>query len=277
MDRKKLPEGVISSDSDEMEGRFGTGKANLYVNAEAYGGYYHAAFVAKALGLNDYADECSQKAQALRKAIDKYFGANVQGFDTYQFYQGSTNLRTNMAYTLLNRITERKDGTANALLSDKLWSENGFYVESGKPDYWDRYTLPAFQGLLACGKVDMTMKKFEYYTSLRLLGERAPYPIEAWPEGDKRHLSPEGAMYCRVITEGMLGISPTGLNSFTMFPALPKGWNYLNLRRIHAFDRTFDIEVTRKVDGEIIVIKPTKGAVITKKWDGKEPVTIILS
>lgn len=109
----------------------------------------------------------------------------------------------------------------------------------------------------------------------RLLGEHVPYPVEAWPEGDQRHLSAESALYCRVITEGLFGITPTGLNKFTMTPWLPKGWDYMNLRNIKAFGRTFDIEVTRKGKAEIVTVKTKKGT-ITKKWDGGKALEIIL-
>ena len=58
------------------------------------------------------------------------------------------------------------------------------------------------------------MEHMAYYSQQRLLGEHVPYPIEAWPEGNQRHLSAESALYCRIVTEGIFGIRPTGFNSF---------------------------------------------------------------
>jgi len=108
-----------------------------------------------------------------------------------------------------------------------------------------------------------------------LLGEHVPYPVEAWPEGDQRHLSAESALYCRVITEGLFGINPTGLNKFTMTPWLPNGWDYMSLRNVKAFGRTFDIEVTRKGKTETITVKTEKGT-IAKKWSRKGTLEIAL-
>jgi len=109
-----------------------------------------------------------------------------------------------------------------------------------------------------------------------LLGEHVPYPVEAWPEGDQRHLSAESALYCRAVTEGLFGIYPTGLNEFTMTPWLPQGWNMMELRNIKAFDRSFNIKVSRKDSLEIVTIKMANGMSIVKKWDKKEPIEIVL-
>ena len=79
----------------------------------------------------------------------------------------------------------------------------------------------------------------------RLLGEHVPYAIEAWPEGNQRHLSAESGLYGRIITEGLFGIRPTGLRSFTLTPHLPQEWNTMNLRNVCAFGTAFDIEVKR--------------------------------
>ena len=77
------------------------------------------------------------------------------------------------------------------------------------------------------------------------MGEHVPYAIEAWPEGNQRHLSAESGLYGRIITEGLFGIRPTGLRSFTLTPHLPQEWNTMNLRNVCAFGTAFDIEVKR--------------------------------
>ena len=78
----------------------------------------------------------------------------------------------------------------------------------------------------------------------RLLGDHVPYAVEAWPEGNQRHLSAESALYCRVVTEGIFGFRPTGLNSFTITPQLPASWNEMSLKNIVAFGgKKIDIAV----------------------------------
>jgi cellobiose phosphorylase len=111
---------------------------------------------------------------------------------------------------------------------------------------------------------------------MRLLGEHVPYPVEAWPEGGQRHLSAESALYCRTVTEGLFGINPTGLNKFTITPTLPNGWNYMKLKNIKAFDRTFDIEIQTDGNTENVIIKMSNGALIKKKWDRKTLLEIVL-
>ena len=133
-----------------------------------------------------------------------------------------------------------------ALFSDFLWTGDGILSESGTKTFWDRSTLHAFKGLFAAGATNQTMKYFAYYSAKRLLGDHVPYPVEAWPEGNQRHLSAESGLYCRVVTEGLFGIEPIGLRSFTMNPRLPDGWNYMKLKNIGAFQSEFDIEVSRK-------------------------------
>lgn len=96
-----------------------------------------------------------------------------------------------------------------------------------------------------------------FYSNQRLLGDHVPYAIEAWPEGNQRHLSAESGLYNRIITEGMFGIRPVGFNSFTLTPRLPAAWDSMKLRNIKSFSSTFDIEVNRA--GSKIVVKVTSG------------------
>jgi hypothetical protein len=276
-EKQMLPEGIIASDTDELEGRFPAGKANLTTNVLAYGGYIGAANLLDALNKEpELAKSYREKAKTLRKNIEKYFGANVQGFDTYRYYEGNDKLRSWICIPLTMGIYERKDETLKALLSDKLWTKNGVLTEAGAETFWDRATLYAFLGILQAGETDLGMKYFQYYTQKRLLGEHVPYAVEAWPEGNQRHLSAESGLYARVITEGLFGITPTGLNTFIMTPRLPSDWNKMSLSHIKAFKTDFDINV-RRVDGAYNVVVRNKGEeILNIDWDGKKPISVKL-
>jgi hypothetical protein len=276
LERKKTADGVIASDNDELEGRFPAGKVNLSTNSLTYGAYLSAACLADEFKLPDMATSYRTKAQALRVAIEKYFGANVQGFKTYKYHADNDKLRAWICIPLVMGITERKEQTIKALFSPYLWTSNGILTQSGSTTFWDRSTLYAFRGLFANGATDKAMKYFSYYSAMRLLGEHVPYPVEAWPEGGQRHLSAESALYCRTVTEGLFGINPTGLNKFTITPTLPNGWNYMKLKNIKAFDRTFDIEIQTDGNTENVIIKMSNGALIKKKWDRKTLLEIVL-
>jgi hypothetical protein len=67
--RHTTTEGIIASETDEMEGRYPTGKANLSTSALAYGGYRLAARLAQTLG-KPVAAEFDQRADALRQGIE---------------------------------------------------------------------------------------------------------------------------------------------------------------------------------------------------------------
>jgi hypothetical protein len=276
-EKQMLPEGVIASDCDELENRFPAGKANLTTSVLAYGGYMSAADLLDALGREpELAKEYREKAQTLRKNIETYFGSNVQGFDTYRYYEGNDKLRSWICIPLTMGIYERKEATLDALLSDKLWTQNGILTEAGDTTFWDRATLYAFRGIFKAGEVDRGMKYFEYYSRKRLLGDHVPYAVEAWPEGNQRHLSAESGLYARVVTEGLFGIVPKGFRSFEMFPHLPSNWDYMNLEHVKAFGSDFDIYVKREGDKLRLKVTNRGKEVLNTLWNGKEPVMVKL-
>ncbi|WP_448546483.1 hypothetical protein [Thalassotalea fusca] len=285
---KLTADGVIASDSDELEGRFPAGDVNLSTNMLTYGGLLSASYLNSELGRNNIAKDYQQRAETLVKHIEKYFGANVQGFDTYQYYQGNDKLRAWIALPFTFGVFDRKEDTLAALLSEHLWSPDGIYSEAGNKTFWDRATLYAFRGIFNAQETDTAMRYFKYYSRKRLLGEHVPYAVEAWPEGNQRHLSAESALYARAITEGLFGIEPTGFNRFDVAPYLPTGWNNMCLNNVRAFKSNFNICVNNKTansagkagnsDAEQfeITIRPHQGKVQTIEWDGKSPVSVNL-
>ena len=245
--RRNLNEsGVVASDADELENRFPAGKANLCTSSLYYDALISAGYLGRDLGKPVAA--YARQAIALKKNIDRYFGGTVEGFDTYKYYEGNDVLRSWICIPLTVGIQDRKDATIQALFSPRLWTENGLLTQAGSETFWDRSTLYALRGVYACGETEKATDYLKFYSSQRLLGEHVPYAIEAWPEGNQRHLSAESGLYCRIITEGMFGIRPTGLNSFVFTPRLPQEWDHMNLRKICAFGQVFDIEVKRLGD-----------------------------
>lgn len=269
--RKLTPEGVVASDSDELENRFPSGDANLCTSALYYDALRSAVYLGRDLGISKkkLADYTAQ-AKALGQAIEKYFGYEVEGFHTYRYYDGNDVLRSWICMPLVMGIYDRAKGTVDALLSPRLCTENGLLTQAGTETFWDRSTLYALRGIIAAGEVERGMNFLKHYSRRRLLGEHVPYAIEAWPEGDQRHLSAESGLYCRIYTEGLFGIRPTGLKSFELTPRLPEEWSYMNLNNIRAFDSDFDIQITR--DGEklhVIISENGKKLLDKKIVEGK--------
>jgi len=247
--RKRNKDGVISSDSDELEGRFPAGKANLNTSSLYYDALLSASYMGDALSVpKTQTNEYLQEAQQLKKAIENYFGATVSGYKTYRYYEGNDVLRAWICTPLTVGIFDRSAGTIDALFSDKLWTADGLASAAGSTTFWDRATLYGLRGVFAAGETAKAMPFLIKYSKRRLLGEHVPYAVEAYPEGNQRHLSAESALYCRVITEGIFGMRPTGFNTFLLAPKLPEGWNSMALRNIKAFNQTFDIVIKREKD-----------------------------
>jgi hypothetical protein len=263
--RQLTPDGVVASDSDELEGRFPAGKANLCTSSLFYDALISASCLAADLGKpKSQADNYKKMAKDLKTSIEKYFGAEMRGFHTYRYYDGNDVLRSWICIPLTVGIFDRAKGTMDALFSPELWTDQGLLTQAGSSTFWDRSTLYGFRGVIAAGGVDRAMPYLKSYSSKRLLGEHVPYAVEAWPEGNQRHLSAESALYCRVITEGLFGFRPTGLNSFMVTPQLPSGWNEMTLKNIIAFGgRKIDIEVTR--NGRKIGLSISVDGIVRKK------------
>ena len=260
--------GVPRSDRDELEGRFPAGEANLCTATLYYDGLVSAAYLAPLVGEpKSVANTYRKQAEDLYKAINKYFSANVSGFETYRYYDGNTVLRSWICMPLCFGFKERAEGTLAALYSPKLLTVDGLLTAEGDVTFWDRSTLYALRGAYVAGAADQATKQLLDYSNRRLLGTHVPYPIEAWPEGSQRHLSAESGLYCRIITEGLFGIRPTGFNSFNLTIQLPTAWNEMALRHVKAFGGDFDIEVKRKSETQAEVF--IKNAGKSKKYTVK--------
>lgn len=269
--RKVTPQGVVASDSDELEGRFPAGKANLNTSSLYYDALRSVVYLGGGLGKNpkllaDYAG----RAVAIKSAIERYFGAQVDGFETYRYYDTKDDdnvqpklaplstrrdvLRSWIATPLNMGILDRKDGTLDALFSPRLWSNSGVATEEGQDTYWDRSTLYALRGAFAAGAPERGLEMLRAYSMQRLLGDHVPYPVEAYPEAGGAQLAAESALYCRVFTEGLFGIRPTGLRSFDVTPRLPDEWTSMALRNVHAFGDVFDLEISRQGGKSSVII-----------------------
>jgi hypothetical protein len=215
-----------------------------------------AAALARALGKsNDVIDSYLTQSQELRDAIVRCFHATIDGFPTYRYYEGNTVLRAWICLPLTMGILDRARGTIAALFSPALWTADGVATQAGDKTFWDRATLYALRGVLAAGATETAIQHLVAYSRRRLLGNHVPYAVEAYPEGDQAHLSAESALYCRVITEGLFGIVPTGFSTFTCTPRLPTQWPAMALRNIRAFGQPFDLAVHR--EGDRLVMEVT--------------------
>ena len=257
---------MIESAYYELEGRFESGDANLSTSSLVYAALKNMKYLAKEKGDLEKSQLYEKEENELRKNINTYFGCNIKGYDAYRYYDGNDKLRAWICIPLVFGIDERKQGTKEALLSDKLWTGNAIYTEEGNITIWDRSTLYSIRGLFKAGYIDEAANCLLEYSKERLVRERTPYAVEAIRSDDgrgwlgesmKSHLSAESCVLCLAITDGLFGIEGTGLKSFKFIPRLPKQYEYLNLNNIHAFGEIFDININKNgykvlVEGKIV-------------------------
>ena len=275
--RQQTVDGVIASDSDELEGRFPAGKANLATSCLTFAALRSAADLGRSLGKpQSTIADLEARADTLRNAIESYFGADVEGYHTYRYYAGNTVLRSWICLPLTMGIMDRKAGTIDALFSPSLWTADGLATQAGDTTFWDRSTLYGFRGVFDAGETDKGLDYLTAYTKRRLTGEHVPYAVEAYPEGNQRHLSGESALYCRVYTEGLFGITPTGLKSFRAVPRLPTHWDRMALRSIKAFGHDFDLTVEREGTRQKVSVLIGGATVFTKTCDIGDSVLVVL-
>ena len=252
----EIHKGLIPSDSDELEGRLPTGKINLSTNMLALGGFKTAACLAVEMGEHELAETYRAAAATIEVETEAYFAGVVHGFDTYKYYDGNETLRSWICLPLCMDIATHAKGTAEAITSPYLYSEAGQLSEEGTNVAWDRSTLYGLRGMYRAAVIlsetdpeaGRALRKTatDYllaYCNRRLLGDHVPYAVEAYPEGGQRHLSAESALFCQIITEGMLAVQPLGFRKFSFNTVIPEDLPHFRLTNIHAFGEVFDLHM----------------------------------
>ena len=184
--RKVNREGVVSSDSDELEGRFPAGKANLNTSSLYFDALVSAVMLGKEINIEQpILNKFNLQAEALEQAIENYFGRNISGFETYRYYKGNDVLRAWICTPLTVDIFKRSKGTIDALFSDKLWTVDGLASISGSTTFWDRSTLYALRGVFAAGETERAMKFFLHYSKEDCWASMYRIQLKHTPKGTK--------------------------------------------------------------------------------------------
>ncbi len=247
-------DGVIASDSDELENRLESGNANLCTSTLAYDALISASYLHKEFGNIEKADYYLKTAETLKENIVKYFSKNVEGYATFMYCKEEPHLRSWISMPMVVGIFERSKATKDALLSPKLQVVEGLLSVTGDKTFWDRSTLYTLRGLFNAGYSTEALELLEKFSTARLLGNHIPYAVEAFPEGNQAQLSAESGLYLRIFTEGILGIRPTGFGKFQITPNLPKTWDCMECNNIKFAGKTINIKVTRKKSGYTLQI-----------------------
>ena len=238
--RKITEDGVVFSDSDELENRISSG-VNLNTSSLAYGGLGNYAILLKRMGEN--ADAVLALQKKLEAGIESYFGGEVSGYRTYHYHKGCDVIRAWNCLPVYMGITNRAKDTLKSI-DEKLWVNGSCRSTEGEKILWDRSALYYIMALFRAGEQEQAWTKLKEYSETRLLGDHVPYAVEAYPEGGMRHLSAESGLFCRVFTDGLLNIG-FDEKGYTLNYVLPKEINEISVKNICLNGKTETINVVR--------------------------------
>ena len=207
--------------TDELEGRFPTGDANLCTSTLYYDALLSAVSLGRELGVESaQTARYAAQARALARAIDAHFGGEVGGYDTYRYYAGNTLLRSWICMPLIVGLKERSEGTVRALLGPGADDRRRPADPAGQLDVLG--SLDALRPARDLQRGAVTARP-NCCTAIRSALAGRPYALSHRGVGSKARSATFGrewALYRR-ITEGLFGIRPTGLRSFDLTPSMP--------------------------------------------------------
>ena len=240
--RNLTADGVVYSDSDELENRISSG-VNLNTSSLAYGGLGNYAIILKRMGENAEAEKITAMQTELGNAIEKYFGGDVAGYHTYHYHKGCDVIRAWNCLPVYMGITNRANDTLKSI-DEKLWTDGSCRSTEGEKILWDRSSLYYLATLFRTGEKEKAWARLKEYSEARLLGEHVPYAVEAYPEGGMRHLSAESGLFCRVFTDGLLNIG-FDENGYTINAQLPEEVTRVTVKNIYLNGKAENIDVKR--------------------------------
>lgn len=221
------PDGILPSQSDELEGRFPTGDANLSVNCLAILALEFASKAAHHLDDTRTSRKYLEMTKNLRNSVHEYF-RNFEPWQ-YDYFHDCPDVRGWICLTALAGLPNGNDALAYALTH--LWSSDtgmmGVRTSSESDDVWDRCTLYAIRAAFASGQqplVELGLSRLEEYSRRRIwTGASAPYAVENETGGAQ--LAAESALVIRIFTEGLLGLTLHAGRKFSLQVVCPHAWN----------------------------------------------------
>lgn len=244
IEKKMRSDGIVVSDTDELENRLTSG-INLSTSSLAYSGFKYYAILKEKQGNKKAALRYKKLAQKIRCGIESYFGYNVKGYNTYRYHEGCNEIRAWTCLPVYMKIFDRQEDVLKSI-GDHLWINNGCVSTEGEKITWDRSTLYYIASLFRAGKTEEGWQRLVEYSQNRLLGERVPYAIEAYPENGMRHLSAESALYCRVLVDGLLDIDCVDNAQISVNARLPEELSEVALSKVNLGGKIQNISIKKQ-------------------------------
>lgn len=243
--------GVILSDSDELENRLPSGQTNLFTSSLVYDALLSMHYLLDSL---DKSSDYLNDAEKLHLAIEDYFGKNINGYRSYRYCEEDDDLRSWAVVPIVMGIKERSKDVLKLIFSKFMHHDKGLKSSLSHDIVWDRSLLYALRAAFI-GEMPSCEEKLKDYVTTRMLGSHIPYPIEAYPEGNQKHLSGESALFMRVITEGLFGYRPIGIGKVMFKPHLPASWMFANLKNMSIDGRIVDVSIKRSESYTLTLIE----------------------
>lgn len=242
--RKINSDGVVVSDTDELENRLSSG-INLNTSSLSYGAFGYYATLLKRMEKHQEAQKFLELQKKIRNGIENYFGGKVSGYQTYHYHKNCDVIRAWNCLPVYMGILDRAKQTADSI-DQKLWTEGSCRSTEGEKILWDRSALYYIASLFRMGDSERAWNKLREFCVTRLLGEHVPYAIEAYPEGGMRHLSAESGLFCRIITDGIINIS-FDEKGYILNPVLPKDVKTVKVNKIYLNGKYENLVIENKM------------------------------
>ena len=183
--RRNLTEdGVVFSDSDELENRISSG-VNLNTSSLAYGGLGNYAILLKRMGKEEEAESVFALQSKIKNGIENYFGGEVAGYQTYHYHKGCNEIRAWNCLPVYMGITERAKDTLKSI-DEKLWTDGSCRSTEGEKILW----VPRGRKRKGMGKAERILQHPSFGRTCSLCGRSISRGRYAASFGGKRTFLP---------------------------------------------------------------------------------------
>lgn len=272
--RRADAHGIIPSQSDELEGRFPTGDANLATNCLSVLALFAAGEVFKLGGDMRTCRMYQSAAERVRAAADIYFGR--AGVVPYAYFDECETPRGWVALAALAELPHGRESARAALTT--LWDDEapGVRVAADAADVWDRQTAYAIRGALRGGSDDVALglRRWVEFATARVEGRGAACPYAVETASDAAQLAAESALVVRIVTDGLLGLEPLA-NGLRVRPSCPNAWKEgYSVKDVWFRGVRLAFEVARRGNEGIAVVVTWHGGKVEREVDSGASVIV---
>lgn len=257
---QQSPEGIVPSQSDELEGRYPTGDANLSTNCLAICALQAVSELLTLLSSTDLngsatmsvlstaerlkygrqSETYNQWAKQLRANVDAHFATYAPW--KYDYFADCGVARGWICLSEMAKLSQGKSALRHALTG--LWARTGVRVTADHDDIWDRTTMYCITLAFQAQLQDLALDRLKQVSRARLA--KQVYAVEN--QYSNAQLAAESSLVLRVVVHGLLGLQ-TRKAALTMTPVCPAAWPSFKVCNIWLGHHLYDVQVIRITRG----------------------------